>query len=298
MNINSLVASIFIWWVACAQGRAFAVTRAKEYRGSGEVASKDGVNAEPSCEELKAMWRFSKRQSRAAEVTNEIPTYRDPFSYNVWEPYYAARSRSMGGLRMGGRYRARPVYGRVVHKPPMLRVQDVAERNRAFEEVARMYGTVQRGTEPRRRVTAFRLSGGGHIPSVALTPQSGSFQHLKELIRTERARELQEQRMAEEVAARAAALKELSGSGGLRNQASLRDMSYYDTEGHDEQRESFGGRGGIMVFPDLLAPASRSYQDDVQVQDYYTRDRPYQRTHTSSLFDSSSFNNEMDGMML
>lgn len=80
---------------------------------------------------------------------------------------------------MGGRYRARPVYGRVVHKPPMLRVQDVAERNRAFEEVARMYGTVQRGTEPRRRVTAFRLSGGGHIPSVALTPQSGSFQHLK-----------------------------------------------------------------------------------------------------------------------
>lgn len=41
----------------------------------------------------------------------------------------------------------------------------------------------------------------------------------QELIRTERARELQEQRMAEEVAARAAALKELSGSGGLRNQA-------------------------------------------------------------------------------
>lgn len=52
---------------------------------------------EPSCEELRAMWRFSKRQSRASEVTNEIPTYRDPFSYNVWEPYYPT-TRSMGGL--------------------------------------------------------------------------------------------------------------------------------------------------------------------------------------------------------
>lgn len=51
---------------------------------------------EPSCEELRAMWRFSKRQSRASEITNEIPTYRDPFSYNVWEPYYPT-TRSMGG---------------------------------------------------------------------------------------------------------------------------------------------------------------------------------------------------------
>lgn len=82
-------------------------------------------------------------------------------------------------MRMGNRYRGRPIYGRVVHKAPVLRIQDVAERNRAFEEVARMYGTVQRGAEPRRRVTAFRLPGGGHIPAMGLTPQSGSFQHLK-----------------------------------------------------------------------------------------------------------------------
>lgn len=39
---------------------------------------------------------FSKRQSRAAEITNEIPTYRDPFAYNVWEPYYST-TRNMGG---------------------------------------------------------------------------------------------------------------------------------------------------------------------------------------------------------
>ncbi|KAJ1526143.1 hypothetical protein ONE63_009304 [Megalurothrips usitatus] len=40
---------------------------------------------EPSCETLRAMWRYSKRQSRAAQVTNEIPTYRDPFAYSIWD---------------------------------------------------------------------------------------------------------------------------------------------------------------------------------------------------------------------
>jgi hypothetical protein len=51
---------------------------------------------EPTCEELRQMWRFSKRQSRASEITNEIPTYRDPFAYNMWEPYYPT-TRSIGG---------------------------------------------------------------------------------------------------------------------------------------------------------------------------------------------------------
>ena len=54
--------------------------------------------AEPSCEELRAMWRYSKRQSRAAETTNELPMYRDPFSYNVWETY-PSRSQSSLGYR-------------------------------------------------------------------------------------------------------------------------------------------------------------------------------------------------------
>lgn len=69
-----------------------------------------------------------------------------------------------------------------MHEAPSFRVQDVVEKNRAFEEVARMYGTMHRGSEtPRRRVTAFRLGGGGHIHVNAgpMTPQSGSFNHLK-----------------------------------------------------------------------------------------------------------------------
>lgn len=101
-----------------------ALPRAKDYRpksseyvsGPGNVANAASTQSigtyskEPSCEELRAMWRFSKRQSRAAEVTNEIPTYRDPFAFNVWEEY-GARPRSAG--RGFGRYRKPPVYGKV-----------------------------------------------------------------------------------------------------------------------------------------------------------------------------------------
>jgi hypothetical protein len=67
--------------------------------GGGEIINPKSSSLnmhEPSCEELRAMWRFSKRQSRASEITNEIPTYHDPFTYNIWEPYYPT-TRSLGG---------------------------------------------------------------------------------------------------------------------------------------------------------------------------------------------------------
>lgn len=67
--------------------------------GGGEIMKTSPLNIhEPSCEELRAMWQFSKRQSRASEITNEIPTYHDPFTYNVWDPpYFPTTTRSMGG---------------------------------------------------------------------------------------------------------------------------------------------------------------------------------------------------------
>lgn len=98
MNGSTYVKNIFLWWIACCYlvTMLHAVKGPKDYqnnysKGSGEVINsklQSDVNPEPSCEELKAMWRFSKRQSRAAEITNEIPTYRDPFTYNIWNPYY------------------------------------------------------------------------------------------------------------------------------------------------------------------------------------------------------------------
>jgi hypothetical protein len=66
--------------------------------GSGEIMKSTSLNLnEPTCEELRAMWQFSRRQSRASEITNEIPTYHDPFSMNVWDPYYPSATRSLGG---------------------------------------------------------------------------------------------------------------------------------------------------------------------------------------------------------
>lgn len=44
----------------------------------------------------------------------------------------------------------------------------------------------------------------------AIAPQRGSFQRLKELVWTERARELSQQRKSEEIAARAAILKDIT----------------------------------------------------------------------------------------
>lgn len=66
--------------------------------GGGEIMKTTSLNLhEPSCEELRAMWQFSKRQSRASEITNEIPTYHDPFTYNVWDPpFYPTTTRSGG----------------------------------------------------------------------------------------------------------------------------------------------------------------------------------------------------------
>lgn len=51
-----------------------------------------------------------------------------------------------------------------------------------------------------------------------------------------------------------------------------------------------GRGGGILAFPDLLAPSARQDADDGGlIQDYgYSRDKP--RAQNSELFDSSSFN--------
>ena len=98
-----------------------------------------------------------------------------------------ARSRSGGA----------PIYGKLVHKAPASsRLRNgMPSRTRAFEEVAQLYGTINRNAaSPRRRLTSFRVGGGGGGGGSAANeavPQQGSFQHLKELILNERARELQ-----------------------------------------------------------------------------------------------------------
>ncbi|CRL05677.1 CLUMA_CG018708, isoform A [Clunio marinus] len=234
--------------------------------GGGEIMKTSAMNLhEPSCEELRAMWQFSKRQSRASEITNEIPTYHDPFTYNVWDPpFFPTTTRSMGGRRISSRYRdgtPRPVYGRVVHKqPPQLQSLPIGGRYydippsldrarpsyddiRPFEN-GLLGNQQQQAQQNRRNRPKVRFGNGGSgnsisgSPNVAqhaifgsttglganqIAPQRGSFQRLKQLVWTERARELEEQRKNEAIAARAAILKDITN--GQHYKTSLSSQS-------------------------------------------------------------------------
>lgn len=55
---------------------------------------------EPSCLELRIMWRLSQRQKQLLQTANNnIPENSDPFSYSVWDDYtkprYSNRQRSL-----------------------------------------------------------------------------------------------------------------------------------------------------------------------------------------------------------
>lgn len=144
----------------------------------------------------------------------------------------------------------RPVYGRLVHKqpaqlqslpnggryydvPPALdRARPNYDDIRPFENG--LIGNQQQpaAQQPRRRLPKVRFGNGGsgttltgspNIGSHAIfasaagglgpnqiAPQRGSFQRLKQLVWTERARELEEQRKNEAIAARAAILKDIT----------------------------------------------------------------------------------------
>ncbi|XP_039967739.1 uncharacterized protein LOC120779502 isoform X2 [Bactrocera tryoni] len=215
---------------------------------------------EPTCEQLRAMWIFSKRQSRAAEITNEIPTYRDPFAYNVWDPYYSTTRNMGGGVRMLPRYNDRsrsPVFGRVISREPIMPPRvNIGHHQRHYGvdgsnfagSSSRIYGAETKGTPSyhgaggsSRRPLKYRHVGSNNAATNAGnsgSPNSvnvqGSFQRLKELIWTERAKELTQQRRAEELAARAAVLKEITN--GQNVQSSYKHTSKSESPLLDENR--------------------------------------------------------------
>lgn len=252
---------VFLYFLIMSSASVLPRDKYREIVPSDAKTSPSAITKEPTCDELRAMWRFSKRQSRAAEITNEIPTYRDPFAFNVWEDYARPRSAGRGRIR-------RPVYGRVIHTVQRPRVPDnTPERIRAFEEVARLFGTPgsvnpSKGI-PRRKNTSFRLSGGMGAPIPMQNTQSGSFQHLKELIKSERARELHEQRMTEE-AARAAAVKDVVSNiqyGRIVQDQSIPTYNRDDLDYKTGPGRSRTQREGIINFPDVYAPSK--YEEEL-----------------------------------
>ncbi|XP_050314449.1 uncharacterized protein LOC126748940 [Anthonomus grandis grandis] len=268
-----------------------------KYRSPGEVV-KNQIQPEPTCEELKAMWRFSKRQSRAAELTNELPMYPDPFAENIWTPFFAA-SRSIAGRRF-------PIaFGKVAYGPNALR------SGKINPEHLMSYLHYEAQLAPRRRPGSFRLPGGGHTVHGFFPPsQVGQFNHLKELIKTERARELQQQRIVEEAAAKAAAMKEVERN--LPGRYTADHFSYdvsepqeimYSSDMPDihqetglQEERNHGSSDGVIAFPDLLAPVAR-VSPEGQVARFVSEHMPYARTHgggrmrshAPSLFETTAF---------
>lgn len=92
---------------------------------NGDIGDKRMDLTEPSCEELRAMWRYTKRQSRAAKATNGYPIYQDQV-YNMWQMYPNGPKSSVPTYR--GEYPAPPL-----RQPRRIRVARSRELEK-FEE--------------------------------------------------------------------------------------------------------------------------------------------------------------------
>ena len=163
--------------------------------GSGEYVpdvgpwSSSDAN-EPTCEQLREMWRQSKRHSRAAEASNEIPQYADPF----------ARATALYGRQLAAEPTMRPrserrpvVYGRL-HSSPSVDFESSDRTPRPFDVLRKISRTETEGLSG----GPGGQSGGSSTSGVVLYGEKdrspfaessikGSLQHLRDLVRDEQA---------------------------------------------------------------------------------------------------------------
>lgn len=138
--------------------------------GGLSLYSREELLNEPSCNQLKIMWRFSMRQSRIAEITNRYPMYRDPFAHNLWDEFDRPMSHGVGYNKHNQHY----VYGQIRHTVP----NDAPARS----EDAPAYGKIRNSPKPHKSQAQNRMVG---KPSPPFSPK-GQFQVLKEMIKEER----------------------------------------------------------------------------------------------------------------
>ncbi len=154
-------------------------------------------NKEPSCEELRTMWRLTKRemQQQSEIASPRFQTrYHEPFSYG-WK----AQARPRNGMY------SKAVYGRVVHSPDkFLYRNNIPNRFRSFDQVARMVGSSSNyypvPVTTQQKPMYFRLDYPMRRPSIPHTRMSpvGRFQELKNVLRNDRAAELQMMKLKDE----------------------------------------------------------------------------------------------------
>lgn len=152
------------------------------------IPSEDDTK-EPSCDELRKMWRHTKREM---QQKTEVPSqqykarYHEPFSYG-WKTQARPRNAMY----------SKPVYGRVVHSPDkFLYRNNIPSRFRSYDQVARMVGSPGYYPAPQlatpQKTTFFRLDYPVRRPVVPVRiTHIGRFQELQNVLRNERADELQ-----------------------------------------------------------------------------------------------------------
>lgn len=170
--------------------------RAKELRsaakasagsGSGEYVPESGpwsAENEPSCEQLREMWRQSKRHSRAAEATNEIPQYADPFA-RAASPYAAQWAGLLGEATLRPRPERRPVvYGRPLRHPPSSEDAERSPLEALRRESLQEHDTsaFRLGVDPSTGVVLNSEDERSPFPK---SPAKGQFNNLRDFVRQE-----------------------------------------------------------------------------------------------------------------
>lgn len=62
---------------------------------NGDIGDKRMDLIEPSCDELRAMWRYTKRQSRATRGNGYSTIYQEPGGFlKIWPPKYPDRTKA------------------------------------------------------------------------------------------------------------------------------------------------------------------------------------------------------------
>lgn len=149
---------------------------------------------EPSCEELRQMWRHTKREmqqkAEAPQPRYNTRYHHEPLAYG-W--------KSQAKPRNAMSY-TKPVYGRVVYSPDKFMYRNnIPNRLRSYDQVARMVGGGGGGTTYVQKPTYFRLDYPNPRrpqPQVRVS-HLGRFQELQSVLRNDRANELQMMKLKE-----------------------------------------------------------------------------------------------------
>lgn len=151
----------------------------------------DDENNEPSCDELRKMWRHTKREmQQKTEV--KVPRFKNTRYHEPYTYGWPAQARPRNAMKYN-----KPIYGRVVHSPDkFLYRNNIPDRYRSFDQVARMVGSPNyyQKTLPANppKSTFFRLEYPVRRPVLPVrVTHIGRFQELQNILRNERADEMQ-----------------------------------------------------------------------------------------------------------